>query len=116
MTWLRLWERSVAGIINKSEAYPRLLRQTSVRFNFQVVPPCWNDPALTPLRGASHMAYGATLAWFIVTGMAYGQQQPVPTPATISQPQFETHIRPILRVYCLDCHGAGAPSTFAKFV
>ena len=106
MTWLRLWERSVAGIINKSEAYPRLLRQTSVRFNFQVVPPCWNDPALTPLRGASHMAYGATLAWFIVTGMAYGQQQPVPTPATISQPQFETHIRPILRVYCLDCHGA----------
>src|SRR5262245_29111845 len=30
-----------------------------------------------------------------------------PAPAATDPPSFERHVRPVLKAYCLDCHGAG---------
>ncbi|MFO1066382.1 MAG: PSD1 and planctomycete cytochrome C domain-containing protein [Pirellulales bacterium] len=39
----------------------------------------------------------------ISTAICHGAE-----PATANPPKFETHIRPIFREYCFDCHGAAA--------
>lgn len=48
------------------------------------------------------MFCAATLSLVFWSGLVAGQK---PVTFTIRDPKFELHIRPILRVYCLDCHG-----------
>ena len=46
------------------------------------------------------MRFGSSLAVFVVLSVA--------RPASAAEPvTFEQHVRPILKAYCLDCHGAG---------
>ena len=41
----------------------------------------------------------------IASGFAVGEES-IPQGAATGSPQFERDVRPILREYCLDCHGA----------
>ncbi len=44
------------------------------------------------------------LSLFLLVSIAgrAAAEKPAPTP-----PTFESHIRPLFKIYCLDCHGEG---------